>query len=108
MGLPSSGASSGENQAAEQKIFAGQICNWFNKHNAAQCKIQAEPLRNGDTVIVTGATTGAERFTITGLRMNGEPAEIAEKGSDATFVSPVRLRENDKVYIVRESGKEKF
>ena len=101
LGLPSDGACSGENQATEQKVFVGQITNWFNKHNAAQCKVQAEPLHEGDTVIVTGATTGAERFIVTGLRADGEPSEIAEKGSDATFVSPVRLRENDKVYIVR-------
>ena len=101
LGLPSSGACSGENQATEQKIFSGQITNWFNKHSAAQCKVQAEPLHEGDTVIVTGATTGAERFTVTGLRANGVPAEVAEKGTDATFVSPVRLRENDKLYIVR-------
>ena len=101
LGLPSSGACSGENQATEQKIFVGQITNWFHKHHAAQCRIQAEPLRDGDTVIVTGVTTGAERFTVSGLRSNGVPAEIAEKGTDATFVSPVRLRENDKLYLVR-------
>ncbi len=106
LGLPSSGAASGENQATEQKIFAGQIANWFQKHQAALCKVQAAELHEGDTVIVTGATTGAERFIINGLRANGKPAEIAEKGSEATFVSPVRLRENDKVYIIRQAGSE--
>ena len=106
LGLPSSGAASGENQATEQKIFAGQIANWFQKHQAALCKVQAAELHEGDTVIVTGATTGAERFVINGLRANGKPAEIAEKGSEATFVSPVRLRENDKVYIIRQAGSE--
>ena len=106
LGLPSSGAASGENQATEQKIFAGQIANWFQKHQAALCKVQAAELHEGDTVIVTGATTGAERFVISGLRANGKPAEIAEKGSEATFVSPVRLRENDKVYIIRQAGSE--
>ena len=103
LGLPSNGASSGENQATEQKIFVGPVTNWFLKHNAAQCKVQAEPLCNGDTVIVTGATTGAERFTIQGLRANGIPAEKAEKGTNATFAAPVRLRENDKVYLVRKN-----
>lgn len=106
LGLPSSGAASGENQATEQKIFAGQIVNWFQKHQAALCKVQAAELHEGDTVIVTGATTGAERFVINGLRANGKSAEIAEKGSEATFVSPVRLRENDKVYIIRQAGSE--
>ena len=104
LGHPSSGACSGENQATEQKIFVGQITNWYNKHNAAQCRIQAEALREGDTVIVTGATTGAERFTVSGLRANGTPAEVAEKGTDATFVSPVKLREHDKLYRVVESN----
>lgn len=106
LGLPSTGAASGENQATEQKIFAGQIANWFQKHQAALCKVQAAELHEGDTVIVTGATTGSERFVINGLRANGKPAEIAEKGSEATFVSPVRLRENDKVYIIRQAGSE--
>lgn len=101
MGLPSSGSCSGENQATEQKIFVGPVTNWFNKHNAAQCKVQAEPLHEGDTVIVTGATTGAERFTVSSLRVNGAPVETAEKGSIATFIPPVRLRENDKLYVVR-------
>ena len=53
-----------------------------------------------DDLLVTGATTGAERITIQGLRANGVPADIAEKGMDATFAVPVRLRENDKVYRI--------
>lgn len=100
LGHPSGGAASGENQASEQKIYIGQITNWFTKHHAAQCRVQAEPLREGDTILVTGATTGAERLTVQGLRANGIPAEIAEKGMDATFAVPVRLRENDKVYRI--------
>lgn len=103
MGLPSEGAASGENQAEEQKIFVGQITNWFHKPNAAQCRLLAGALQEGDTLLVTGATTGAERITVKGLRANGVETQTAEKGSDATFVSPVRLRENDKVFrIVRK------
>ena len=102
MGLPSSGAASGENQAEEQKVYVGQITNWVHKPHAAQCRVQAQTLREGDTILVTGATTGAERIVVKGLRANGTETSSAEKGTDATFVSPVRLRENDKVYRIEQ------
>lgn len=102
LGRPSSGAASPDNQAEERKLFCGQIVNWYAKHNAAQCRITAEPLKEGSEVLVTGASTGAVRFRISGLRADGIPSETAEKGADATFVSPVKLRENDKLYVLEK------
>ena len=102
LGLPSSGAASPDNQATERKLFCGLITNWYGKRNAAQCRITAEPLKDGSEVLVTGASTGAVRFRIAGLRANGISSAAAEKGTDATFVSPVRLRENDKLYLLED------
>ena len=104
LGHPSSGAASPDNQATEQKVFSGVITNWYKKNQAALCKIQAAPLHEGDTILATGPTTGAERFIISGLRCNGTPAPAAQKGDDATVPVPVRLRENDKIYIITKKG----
>ena len=64
--------------------------------------IQGEPIQNGDTRLVTGPTTGAVYLTLEGLRDDEVPAERAGKGADTTFKVPEKVRENDRLYVMRD------
>lgn len=91
-----SGISGG--RAGKTKTFAGRVSNYFPKAACAEADLQAEVLKVGDEILVTGATTGALKFRIESLRMDDERVEVAPKGSAPTFPSPERLRRGDRIY----------
>lgn len=93
-------SASGENKASVQKIFAGTIRNYYPKAEAAEIQLSSAPLKTGSKVLVTGNATGAVEFRIGSLRVDDHPCDEAPKGSRATFPSPFKLRENDKLYLL--------
>lgn len=95
-------------QATRTKIYCGKITNWFDRIGVAEIAVESVPLRRGDRVMVTGATTGVVEFDANDLRVNLEPADIAEKGVRCSVaVNPAdcpdgKLRRGDKVFIWQE------
>ena len=94
---------SADNQATVRKIFAGTIRNYYPKAGIAEILLSSAPLKTGSKVLVTGNTTGAVEFRIDSLRADDIPCEEAPKGADATFPSPFKLRENDKLYLLEKN-----
>ncbi len=95
-------------QATRTKIYCGKITNWFDRIGVAEIAVESVPLHRGDRVMVTGATTGVVEFDANDLRVNLEPADIAEKGVRCSVaVNPAdcpdgKLRRGDKVFIWQE------
>jgi len=81
-----------------------QLSNFFAKANVAEFTLKRYPLKNGDTVLIEGPTTGALRLTVENLRVNGEPAESAQPNDVVTLALPRKARRQDKVFLILPRG----
>jgi putative protease len=85
--------------ATKRKIYIGKITNWFSKLNVAEIKLEAGELSRGDTILITGPTTGIIEHTVTELRDEAtNPAEKVPKGTLCSVHVPVQVRRSDKVF----------
>ena len=89
-------------QATQKKIYSGKCLGYYPKAGIGRFLIQGEPIQNGDKLLVTGPTTGAVYLTLEGLRDDEKPADRADKGADTTFKVPEKVRENDRLYVMRD------
>lgn len=99
-------AASAENRATRKKVLCGKVINYFAKAKIVQVQLTAAGVRNGDSFLVTGPTTGAVEGVITSLRANDQSAELAEKGTEITFPCETVLRKNDTFHILQGVSQE--
>lgn len=97
-------AACADSQATEQRDEIGVLSNFFVKNNVAEFTLRRFPLKNGDTVLVEGPTTGALRLTVEGLRVNGAQAESAQPNDVVTLALPRKARRQDKVFLILPRG----
>lgn len=91
-------AGSGDNQATVRKIFLGTIVNYYPRAGAAEVRLTSDSLPSGADLLITGNTTGALKLRAESVRVGDLAVPKAEKGTNATFPCPAKVRENDKVY----------
>jgi len=85
--------------ATKRKVYLGKINNYFKKLNVAEIKIETGDLSTGETIIITGPTTGVIEITVTELRDEQTiPAEKVLKGTLCSIPSKELLRRSDKVF----------
>ena len=98
-------------QATRKKTYCGLITNWFDRIKVAEIEVTATPLRKGDEILVTGATTGAIFMKVEDLRVNLQDADICPQGTPCSVKIPPemlkkipggRFRRGDKVFIWSE------
>lgn len=87
----------------EKKILVGKGEHFFTKASVAQFSLIKE-LKVGEEVIISGPTTGEQRFTITEMKVNGVDATTASQGDKITFVTPFRVRMSDKLFMVKKEN----
>ena len=90
-------------QATRRKVYCGKVTNWFAKIGVAEIAVEACDLHKGDTLMVTGATTGAEEFPADDIRVEFASVETAPKGCRCSVASPVKLHRGDKVFLWKET-----
>jgi putative protease len=84
--------------ATKRKIYLGKITNFFAKLNVAEIKLETGDLNKGDTVLISGPTTGVVEYTINEIRVNLNVTDKAEKGELCSIKTPDVLRRSDKVF----------
>ena len=85
--------------ATKRKIYIGKVTNYFSKLNVAEIKLEAGELSIGDTILITGPTTGIIEHTVSELRDEAtNPAEVAARGTLCSVHLPVQVRRSDKVF----------
>ncbi len=84
--------------ATKRKIYIGKITNYFRKLNVAEIKLENGDLNKGDTILVTGPTTGAIFYEVDEIRVDLEITENARKGKLCSVKTAEYLRRSDKVY----------
>ncbi len=93
------------NVALEQRVHLGRVQRWYAKVGVAEIRLEAGAVSPGDTIEITGPTTGFVRLVVPEVRMDDAAGETqvvptAPKGAVALVAVPQKLRHGDKVYRV--------
>jgi putative protease len=92
-------------QATKEKIYVGRAENYYKKLGIAQFGLDANSIRKGDDLIITGPTTGILKQKAKSLFINEKEVDIAPKGSVVTFPIKEIVRKNDKLFIYKDIKK---
>jgi U32 family peptidase len=84
--------------ATKRKIYIGKITNYFTKIGVAEIKLENGDLIKGDTILITGPTTGVVEYNVLEIRVDLEVTEKAMKGELCSIKTSDTLRRSDKVY----------
>jgi putative protease len=84
--------------ATKRKVYLGKITNYFTKLNVAEIKLENGDLIKGDTILITGPTTGVVEYNVDEIRVELLVTEKAMKGELCSIKTPDYLRRSDKVY----------
>ena len=92
--------------ATQKKVYIGKGMHYFPKSNIGEFKLEAFDIKTGDTLLITGPTTGAKEVVIKEMYVNDEAGESAEKGDSITIPLDFRIRPSDKLYKIVTVEKE--
>ena len=84
----------------EKKALLGKISHYYVKAQVGLFELANEELHSGDTLLISGPTTGNETIVLTKMTVNGQENTVAKPGDKLTFEAPFRLRLSDKVYKI--------
>ena len=88
--------------ATEKKVYTGKCLKYYSKLGVAEFLVQAQNFKLGEKLLITGPTTGAVYVTPEQILLDNVSVTDIEKGMDITFKVPEKVRENDKLYVVRK------
>jgi putative protease len=84
--------------ATKRKLYIGKITNYFTKIDVAEIKLENGDLNKGDTILITGPTTGVIEYLVDEIRVDLNVTETARKGELCSVKTTEILRRSDKVY----------
>ena len=84
----------------ERRVLVGHAQHYYTKAGVGQFGIDQLSLHLGDTILITGPTTGEEKWTLTSMKVNGKEAHTALVGDKVTIELPFRVRLSDQLYVV--------
>ena len=89
--------------ATQKKVYIGKGVHYFPKAKIGEFKIEAYDVSLGDTILITGPTTGAKEFELKEMLVNDKPQEKGTKGDAITIPLDFRVRPSDKLYKIVEN-----
>jgi putative protease len=89
--------------ATQKKVYIGKGVHFYPKAKIGEFKIEAYDLSLGDTILITGPTTGAQEFQLKEMLVNDETLEKGTKGDSITIPLDFRVRPSDKLYKIVEN-----
>ncbi|MBN9283311.1 MULTISPECIES: peptidase U32 family protein [Flavobacterium] len=89
--------------ATQKKVYIGKGTRFYQKAGIGEFKIEAYDIKKGDTILITGPTTGAQEMTIEEMFVNEAASEKATRGDNCTIKLPFRIRLSDKLYKIVEA-----
>ncbi|MBJ2173407.1 U32 family peptidase [Aureibaculum sp. A20] len=86
--------------ATQKKVYVGKGMHYFPKANIGEFKVEAYDISVGDTILITGPTTGAQEMKIDEMFINDQNGTTATKGDSVTIPLAFRIRPSDKLYKI--------
>lgn len=87
--------------ATEEKIQVGKVIHYFDKKGIAEIHVDSSDFRVGDKLLFTGPTTGAVFIEVESIMKDEQPTGCGMKGHSVTVPVSEKVRENDKVFLMR-------
>jgi U32 family peptidase len=85
-------------KATQKKVYIAKGVHFYPKTNVAEFEVEAQTIKEGDKILITGPTTGVVEEELVELYVNGQRASQAKKGDRLTFKTAQRIRKSDKLY----------
>ncbi len=92
------------NLATTCKLHAGVVRRYYKQPRVAEILVQNNPVHVNDRIAVHGATSGIVELSAVGMRRDDETPERVNRGEWFTIFCEKRVRENDKVYVIKDSN----
>ena len=89
-------------QATRQKTYIGRVLNYYQKSGIVHVQVMNDRLESDDILMITGPTTGYTETRIDTMMIDDRRTGSAVKGQQITLPFPVKVRRNDKVYVIRD------
>jgi len=89
--------------ATQKKVYIGKGMHFYPKAQIGEFKIEAYDVKVGDTILITGPTTGAKEMQVKEMLVNDLKLETASKGDSVTIPLDFRIRPSDKLYKIVEN-----
>ena len=89
--------------ATQKKVYLGKGMHFYPKAKIGEFKIEAYDIAIGDTVLITGPTTGVQEMEVTEMRVNDLKLKKGSKGDSVTIPLDFRIRPSDKLYKIVEN-----
>ena len=90
------------NKATKQKVQLGKVSNFYNKIGVAEFKVETQGFELGDKLAFIGPTTGYEEIIVEKIYTNKGEVKEAKKSEVVSIKVNSKVRENDKVYLIKE------
>lgn len=82
----------------EKKVLVGKAKHYYSKAGIALFIVEKNGLLVGDTILVSGPTTGNQELILKSMFVNGIEKATAKIGDKVTFSVPFRIRLTDKLF----------
>lgn len=102
-GRPSRWTTTRDYQKSYEKIFLGDITNFYKKIGVAEMIVRSEQLRVGDQLLIIGKNTPASFAEAVELQQDHQPVESAKRGEAVAIKLPFMARRNDQVFLWRKN-----
>ena len=89
-------------KATKKKIYIGRVKNYFAKQKVGEFIVEAEKIKVGDNIIITGPTTGLVEGKVGSILVENKPMAIAGKRTVITIPIKEKIRKNDKLFVIVE------
>lgn len=89
--------------ATQKKVYIGKGVHFFPKPKIGEFKIEAYDISIGDTILITGPTTGAKEIQVSEMMVNDQKLSKGIKGDSVTIPLGFRIRPSDKLYKIVEN-----
>ena len=83
-----------------KKVLLGNIQHYYVKAHVALFVIENHELQIGNTILISGPTTGNEILIIAKMFVNGSENKVAKIGDKVTFEVPFRVRLSDRIFRI--------
>ena len=83
-----------------KKMILGKAEHYYVKAQVALFSIENNELKIGDTILISGPTTGNEEIILEKMLVNGKENTAAKPGDKVTFETPFRIRLSDKLFKI--------
>lgn len=89
--------------ATQKKVYLGKGMHYYPKANVGEFKIEAYDVAVGDTILITGPTTGAQEMEVQEIFVDDVTVNKATKGDSCTMKVDFKIRPSDKLYKIVEN-----